>query len=240
MKALLIPVKTLSNAKQRLGPHFCAQDRIALADALWQDFFEVVRATQGIKRIVVVSAESRILERAEQWGWEVLPEVQQKSESDSVDFACRWCAERRVDALLRMPVDLPLVQPADIESLFECLPESPAAVLVPSREGTGTNALLRTPPALFPSHFGPGSFALHVAEATRCGANLQVVRNQRIEVDVDELEDLKALNVSTLRPSGTKNWLLAHGFDRPPHTATGAGETLEGSLRLEDREGASQ
>lgn len=220
----MIPVKTLSNAKQRLAAHFSSEERIALADALWQDFFEVVRAARGIDSIVVVSAESRVLQRARHLGWEAIPEHQQKSESDSVDFACRWCAERGVETLLRMPVDLPLIEPADIESLFECLPKSPAAVLVPSRDGDGTNALLRTPPDLFPSHFGPGSFALHLAEAKRCGACIKVLRNQRLEIDVDELEDLQLFSDLELRPSATSNWLVAHGFGRVRQGRADAGE----------------
>ena len=231
-KALLIPVKELSNAKQRLAAHFSSEDRIALADALWQDFFEVVRATRGIDRIVVVSAESQVLERARNLGWESLPEYQQKSESDSVDFASRWCQERGVAALLRMPVDLPLIEPVDIESLFECLPKSPAAVLVPSRDGDGTNALLRTPPALFPAHFGPGSFALHVAEAQRCGAGVHVIRNQRIEIDVDELVDLQFLSACELRPNATRDWLLAHGFGSGEHSI-GKDAEIGGSIFLE-------
>jgi 2-phospho-L-lactate/phosphoenolpyruvate guanylyltransferase len=208
----LIPVKTLSNAKQRLAAHFSADERFALADALWQDFFEVVRMTRGIDRIVVVSAEARVLDRARSFGWDALPEPQQKSESDSVDFASRWCAERGLEALLRLPVDLPLIQPADISSLFESLPEAPATVIVPSRDGDGTNALLRTPPALFPSHFGPGSFALHLAEASRCGAATKIIRNARLEADVDDLRDLEFFNEMELCPSATSNWLAAHGF----------------------------
>ncbi|MGH9683028.1 MAG: 2-phospho-L-lactate guanylyltransferase [Candidatus Acidiferrales bacterium] len=213
-KALLIPVKTLANAKQRLAARFSSEERIALADALWQDFFEVVRATRGIGRIVVVSAESRVLDRATQFGWETLPESRQKSESDSVDFASRWCAERGVAALLRVPVDLPLVEPADIESLFDRLPDAPATVLVPSRDGDGTNALLRTPPAHFPSRFGPGSFALHLAEAARCGSAVRIVRNQRLEFDLDELDDLQSVSAGALRPGATRDWIFRHGFGR--------------------------
>lgn len=224
-KALLIPVKALAHAKQRLAAHFSMQERIALADALWQEFFEVARATRGIDRIVVVSAEPRVLKRAAQLGWEALSEREQKSESDSVDFACRWCADRGIDALLRMPVDLPLAEPADIESLFACLPNSPATVIAPSRDGDGTNALLRTPPMLFPSHFGPGSFALHLAEAKRCGASVKIVRNERLEFDVDELEDLRALNTAGLRPGPTQKWLLRHGFGRAHFLCAEAGES---------------
>jgi 2-phospho-L-lactate/phosphoenolpyruvate guanylyltransferase len=224
-KVLLIPVKTLANAKKRMAAHFSPQERIALANALWQDFFATVRAVRGIDGVVVVSAEERVLEQAKNLGWEILPEVQQKSESDSVDTACRWCEERGAQAVLRMPVDLPLVEARDIESVFESLPEAPAAVLVPSRDGDGTNALFRTPPTLFPSHFGPGSFALHLAEATRCGAHVHVARNRRIEMDLDELADVRSLAIQELRPSLMRDWFLDHVIAKTSARSAEAGNT---------------
>jgi 2-phospho-L-lactate guanylyltransferase (CobY/MobA/RfbA family) len=70
---------------------------------------------------------------------------------------------------------------------------APAALLVPSREGTGTNAIIRTPPAVFPSRFGPNSLALHKEEAARVGVNCVVVPNARIALDIDEPSDLELL-----------------------------------------------
>jgi 2-phospho-L-lactate guanylyltransferase len=117
-----------------------------------------------------------------------------------------------VDALLRLPIDIPLVTPPDVEALFSQAEDVPSVVVVPSRDVTGTNALLRSPPNLFRSHFGPGSFALHLDEAKRCGANVRIVRNPRIELDVDEIGDLRAL-AGLVRPdSATADWLAAHGF----------------------------
>jgi 2-phospho-L-lactate guanylyltransferase len=69
----------------------------------------------------------------------------------------------------------------------------PGALLVPSREGTGTNAIIRTPANLFPSRFGPNSLALHTKEAARAGVECVVVRNERIALDVDEPADLRLL-----------------------------------------------
>jgi len=43
---------------------------------------------------------------------------------------------------------------------------------------------------LFPSHFGPGSFNLHRAEALRCGAVFRELRLPRIELDIDEPADV--------------------------------------------------
>jgi len=61
------------------------------------------------------------------------------------------------EALLRLPIDIPLATARDIDALFANMQDAPATVIVPSRDGTGTNALLRSPPTLFRSHFGPGS-----------------------------------------------------------------------------------
>jgi len=205
-------VKELSKAKQRLTAHFSAVARIELADALWQDFFNVAAAARNVDKVFVVSAEPRVLDRARRFAWEVISESRQVSESDSVDFASRWCVEHGVDALLRLPVDLPLIQPCDIESLFSGLPSGSATVIVPSRDGDGTNALLRKPPTLFPSRFGPGSFAKHLAEASRVGSQISVVRNPRIEVDIDDVDDLRLLSAQDVRSNATRTWLQSHGF----------------------------
>ena len=121
MNAILIPVKELAQAKQRLAAHFSPERRIALADALWQDFFDVVAAVRGVDRVFVISIEPRVRQRAGQFGWEVIPESRQTSETDSVDFASRVCAHFGVRALLRLPVDLPLAGPTDIEGIWRCL-----------------------------------------------------------------------------------------------------------------------
>jgi 2-phospho-L-lactate guanylyltransferase len=82
---------------------------------------------------------------------------------------------------------------------------------VPSRDGTGTNAILRTPPTLFPSHFGSGSFAKHCDEAKRAAAQLLVRRNTRMEMDVDDEADLRALLQHDLSGTETGIWLRQGG-----------------------------
>jgi len=47
-----------------------------------------------------------------------------------------------------------------------------------------------------------------LAEAKACGARSRVYRNPRLELDIDELDDLRRLS-SRLRPdSATARWLL--------------------------------
>ena len=213
MKAILIPVKTFAESKKRLADHYSGADRAALASALCEDFFRTIAQVKGIDRVFVVSQEPRALAWARDKVWETIVETAQISESHSVDAASHHCAGQGVQALLRLPIDIPLVLPSDIEALFANMQDAPATVIVPSRDGTGTNALLRSPPALFRSHFGPGSFALHLDEAKRCGALLHVMRNPRIELDVDEIDDLRAAAGMVRPDSVTAEWLRSHGFN---------------------------
>jgi 2-phospho-L-lactate guanylyltransferase len=212
MRALLLPIKDLRQAKQRLTPLLNPEERFALAQAMLADAIRAVRGVQRAERIFVVTNYPPAMRAAEENGWELLREEQQISESVSVDAASRQCADCGVRSLLRLPLDVPLVRSSDIDELLavECAP--PALVIVPSRDGTGTNAILRTPPALFPSHFGASSFAKHCAEAQRAGAEIVIRRNARLEMDVDDEADLRALVREQLRGTETGAWLERSGW----------------------------
>jgi 2-phospho-L-lactate/phosphoenolpyruvate guanylyltransferase len=210
-RALLLPIKDLRNAKLRLAAVLTPHERFGLAQAMLADTIQAVCAVHRAKRIFVITNYEPAMETAAKFGWEVLREERQVSESASVDLASRLCAERGVTALLRLPLDLPLVQPGDIDDLLATDCRAPATVMVPSRDGTGTNAILRTPPALFPSHFGPNSFAKHRSEAERVGARTIVRRNPRLEMDVDDETDLRALLHHDLTHTATGKWLEESG-----------------------------
>ena len=209
---MLLPIKDLRNAKQRLARVLTPEERYGLAQAMLADTIRAVRGVQRADKIFVITNYEPAMETAAKYGWEIVREEQQISESASVDFASRLCAERGVTALLRLPLDLPLVQSADIDELLSMDCAAPAVVMVPSRDGTGTNAILRMPPALFPSHFGPDSFAKHSQEAQRVGAVMIVRRNARLEMDVDDEADLRALMSHDLSQTATGKWLEESGI----------------------------
>jgi 2-phospho-L-lactate guanylyltransferase len=211
MRALLLPIKDLRNAKQRLAGVLTVDERRGLAQAMLADTVRALRDVRRADQIFIVTNFVPAIEIAQENGWHVLHEQQQISESVSVDAASRECERLGITALLRLPLDVPLVQPSDLDDLLEipCLP--PGLVIVPSRDATGTNAILRTPPSLFPSHFGSGSFAKHCAEAERAGANIVVRRNIRLEMDVDDEADLRALLEHDLRGTRTGEWLVESG-----------------------------
>lgn len=211
MRALLLPIKDLKNAKQRLAGVLTSDERCGLAHAMLVDTLQAVREVKLAEKIFVVTNYDPAIRIAQEAGWEILREERQISESDSVDAASRICEDRGASGLLRLPLDLPLAQPKDIDELLaaECM--ALAAVMVPSRNGTGTNALMRFPPTLFPSHFGERSFAKHLREAEHVGAAIHVRRNARLELDVDDEGDLRELLRHDLSGTSTGQWLVESG-----------------------------
>src|SRR5437868_2526263 len=225
MKAIVIPVKAFAAAKSRLAAVLSARSRAELAEAMCADVFAAVAAVRGIDRIYVVTNEPMAIASARRHGWDVLVEATQISESTSVDMACRHCEASGVQAALRLPADIPLVRSSDIEAIFAALEYSPGCVIVPSRDGTGTNALLRSPATAYASHFGSDSFAKHLAAARAADIPVIVLRNARIELDVDESSDLERLRESVPVNSRVGNWFserdraLSAGSDHAQYPA---------------------
>lgn len=212
--ALLLPIKDLRNAKQRLAAGLSANERRALAEAMLADTTGAIQGARRVERVFVVTSYEPALELAARNGWEAIREGAQISESASVDFASRVCEERGVTRLLRLPLDIPLLRPADIDAVLQTALAAPGVLLVSSRDGTGTNAILRTPPTLFPSHFGPHSLAEHRREAELAGAKVVFHRNERMEMDVDDERDLCALLQHDLSGTCTGTWLEESGVAR--------------------------
>ncbi len=226
MRALLLPVKDLRNAKQRLAGILSPELRFGLAQAMLADTMRAVRGIRCADEVFVVTNHEPAAGVARQNGWQVIRENEQTSESASVDAASLVCEERGVTSLLRLPLDLPLVRSADIDALLQTPCATPGMIIVPSRDGTGTNALLRTPPTLFPSRFGTDSFAKHTAEAQRLNAHIVVHRNPLLEMDVDDELDLRIVLGQDLNGTETGRWIQRNGIASLLRERTSAGAPM--------------
>jgi len=193
MRYILIPVKDLSRAKQRLAALMTQEERTRLAWVMLEGTFAAAARVRSADRIAVVTLYRPAIDLAQRYGMEVIMEAEQVSESVSVDFGSREARKRGASAGLRLPIDLPLVTAEDLETILSHDGPSPSAVIVPSRDGTGTNAILRRPADLFPSHFGPGSLAKHLQEAQQAQARCEVIHLPRIALDIDDPSDVAAL-----------------------------------------------
>ena len=93
--------------------------------------------------------------------------------------------------MLLVPGDCPALDPDEVEAL---LARTAPVVIVPDRHGTGTNALVLTPPDALEPSFGPGSFNRHQNHAKGAGLTYRAEAVPSLAHDVDTPEDLAALS----------------------------------------------
>ncbi len=187
----LLPVKAPGNAKQRLSGWLSAAQREALARAMFEHVLETLCAARGLDQIAVATSDEIAAERARRAGALVFREREQISHSHSADAAAQRAAQLGARTVIMVPIDAPLVTPAEVEALVTGA-DVPLAI-VPSADGTGTNALVRTPPDVIESRFGKNSFRAHVEQAQAKGIEIRVLRPPGLVFDLDTPDDAAEL-----------------------------------------------
>jgi 2-phospho-L-lactate guanylyltransferase len=205
---ILIPVKNLKDAKQRLASVLSQQGRTELARAMLQDVTEALASWDKRPEVAIVSCDSFALSLACKYGFEVIADHRNSGETDAIEMATRVCEARELDTLV-IPGDVPLVQAWELQAIYNAAPEV-GTVLVPAGDGRGTNAVLRRPAALFPLRFGNDSFKPHLAAAQATGKPCVVLPLPGIAVDVDDPADLQKL---IRLPGDTRAQRLARSWD---------------------------
>ena len=107
----------------------------------------------------------------------------------------RAAIARGAHRVLLVPGDCPALDPGELGRLLDGFPEA-GLVIVPDRHGSGTNALLITPPSAIEPSFGPGSFARHAALGAAAGLAVRVAEAPSLALDVDTPGDLAALRAA--------------------------------------------
>jgi 2-phospho-L-lactate/phosphoenolpyruvate guanylyltransferase len=184
----ILPVKSPQNAKQRLTGFLAVEERQTLARMLYRQTLATLCLAEGIDRVVVATSDGEIAEHARQSGAMVFDEREQVSHSVSADAACLRAMEMGASTALLVPIDVPTATPADFTRLAASA--RPGLIVVPSSDGTGTNALVRTPPNCIQSRFGPGSFRAHLDQALSKGLPADVLRLPGLMFDIDTPEDV--------------------------------------------------
>jgi 2-phospho-L-lactate guanylyltransferase len=190
----IVPVRSLSGAKSRLGEPLDPEERGDLIMALLRRTVAAALASRSLAGIAVVSRDSDLLAQARAMGAASLLQESDGLNEGLAETREATCAE--TTAILVLPADLPGVSAEAIDRLAEVAaetgriaPDRPVVVLVPDRHGTGTNALLLSPPDAIPFRFGEESRAAHAREAAAAGASYVELAGP-LAFDVDTPEDL--------------------------------------------------
>jgi 2-phospho-L-lactate guanylyltransferase len=194
--AVLMPVKGFRNAKQRLSALLPRAARELFAETMFRDVLRQVRKARGLSGTFVVTGDEKVAAIASAAGAEVIREAEEKGETSAVDFARVELKNRGCEAVLIIPADMPLLRAADIEQLVAPVAQAataPFALLVPSHDRLGTNALLLAPPDVIELRFGYDSFSFHLRQMTAQGLPIRFIENERLALDIDEPRDLDRL-----------------------------------------------
>ena len=206
---ILIPVKHLKDAKQRLCPVLDRESRLALAEVMLQDVLGTLGNWPNCPDVAVVTGDPFALDLARSFDFEVMVDESNLGETDAIERATQICESRGIENTLVIPGDIPLISAWELEKIFEASPNE-GSVLVPAADGRGTNAVLRRPAGLFPLRFGNDSFKPHLAAAQVTRKPCVVLSLPGIALDVDSPADLKDLAIS---PGETRAQRLVRRWD---------------------------
>ncbi|HYH57621.1 MAG TPA: 2-phospho-L-lactate guanylyltransferase [Thermoleophilaceae bacterium] len=190
----ILPIKSFGSAKQRLSALLGQGSREALAQAMFSDVLGSLRRVKGLDAIAVVTDDARAESAARGGRVQVLRDRAETGQSDATLIGIRHALSCGFERALLVPGDTPLVDPLEVDGMLtRAAAERLAAVIVPDRDGAGTNALLLRPADLFEPSFGPGSLERHVEAAAASGERFQIQRVRSLMHDVDTPDDLADL-----------------------------------------------
>ena len=189
---LLIPVKNLCDAKKRLAGALNAAQRSRLAEAMLRDVMAAAKGVQDRVGVALVTGDAKARGLAAQFGFSVIEDVGNESETAAIELATAWCEQHGYDATIVIPGDVPLVT---AEELHEVLNKAPTegAVFVPAYDRRGSNCILRRPASVIPLRFGNDSFLPHCEAMKRTGKKLVILELPGIGLDVDNPHELHLL-----------------------------------------------
>jgi 2-phospho-L-lactate/phosphoenolpyruvate guanylyltransferase len=197
---ILVPVKNLREAKQRLSPVLSGEERFELAQAMCEDVLQALSRWQGRPQVAVVTSDSFACDLAARFNFELIAD-DNSGETNAVELATSECRRRGAGSTLVVPADIPLIDALELQEIVGKAP-SGGAVLVPDAAGRGTNAAWRAPGDLFPLRFGNDSFLPHLAAARATGLPCIVLKLPGIARDVDRPEDLLEIAAA----AGERRW----------------------------------
>src|SRR5579863_8910760 len=100
---LLIPFKSLATAKQRLAPALNARQRSEFAEAMLRDVMTAAAELAGRIDIALVTGDPRAQTLSREFGFLIIEDERNESETAAIEMATRWCEQRGYDTTIVVP-----------------------------------------------------------------------------------------------------------------------------------------
>ncbi|HKM77778.1 MAG TPA: 2-phospho-L-lactate guanylyltransferase [Candidatus Bathyarchaeia archaeon] len=193
----IVPLKIPSKSKTRLSHRLTRDQRSSLTIAMLVKVLTALRGARTVSSVTVVCADRRVRSITEKCGATFLWEGHRHGLNRALNFALKNLPND--SAVLIIHADLPFLTAKEVDQIVNGAADHSIA-LVPSKDKTGTNAILMQVPGLIKLAFGKDSFRKHLNLTKKKRVSCSVLRIEGVAFDVDEEDDLDEL----LRRSGIK------------------------------------
>ncbi|HEX3508527.1 MAG TPA: 2-phospho-L-lactate guanylyltransferase [Candidatus Dormibacteraeota bacterium] len=187
---VIVLVKDLDQAKQRLGDVLGAKERRALAI---RNAERAIKAAAAGDHRLVIGGSVEVQKIAQGLGVEAVIERRQEGQNVAAKLGIAHALKGKARAVLILSSDLPLVTAHSVKEMLDVAGRiaPPAVVAAPAIGRGGTNALYMSPPDVISLHFGHDSLEAFRREAEAKGVNFAVHHSEALALDLDEPEDLE-------------------------------------------------
>ena len=189
----VIPVKNISQAKQRLAPSLKEEERKHLFSAMLEDVLSVVVKIHFFEKIILATNCQNAISIAKSYGVSVLTTGPDRGLNQAAIESANFLEGKGVKGMFLIPADIPLVTDKEIYSVLETHPPAPSVSIIPSQNKSGSNCLVLTPPYIMPPSFGKESFVRHKEIAQKRGLRVNSIELTGFGLDIDTPEDLSDL-----------------------------------------------
>ncbi|HEY8816345.1 MAG TPA: 2-phospho-L-lactate guanylyltransferase [Candidatus Dormibacteraeota bacterium] len=187
---VIVLVKDLDQAKQRLGDVLGAKARRALAI---RNAERAIKASAAGEHRLVIGGSAEVKEMAQRLGVEAVIETRQEGQNVAARLGIAHALKSKARAVLILSSDLPLVTSRSVREMLDAAGRlaPPAVMAAPAIGRGGTNALFISPPDAISLHFGEDSLAAFQREAEAKRVNFAIHKSDAMALDLDEPEDLE-------------------------------------------------
>jgi len=216
---ILVPIKDLRGAKQRLSPILSPDERTQLARAMVEDVFDALVPFSSTPGVAAVSGDPWASQQAKARKFTIIVDDAQQGETAAIELATRFCLNNGADFSLVFPADIPLITADEVRMVLDAIPIQ-GCVVVPAGDGRGTNGILRRPADLIPLRFGNDSLVPHLAAARATGHDLVIRELHGIAIDVDRPDDLATVLAQPVRSRAQRlllDWRIAARLEQSAH-----------------------
>ena len=186
----VIPVKQISQAKQRLSKILSSEERRDFFSAMLEDVLSMMVKIDFFKKIILATNCPNAISIARLHGITHFETGPDDGLNQAAGETVNHLLENGIRDMFLIPADIPLITEEEINSVLKAHPSAPSLTIIPSRDKLGSNCILLSPPSRMPLKFGPDSYFRHLEIAKSNGLKINPMELPGFGLDIDEPKDL--------------------------------------------------